>query len=984
MKHWIPILFVVACITALPTIAKAATVYVNSSTGNDTTGNGTSGNPYQTFNQGYTVAIAGDTLDLTGTFDWSNSAETGDATTSGYTFTKNLTVQGQGAGVTFIQASSTENTADRRVFTIGTGRTITIKNLTMRYGVSTATESGGAITNSGNLTIQSAALKYNRFNSTTNSYGAAAIELPNDANSTLTIATSTIAYNSYNGRYYGSGGIFAGQTNTISITASTFHNNHATSSDPATFAFSYADPSGAIGVFRFVTTTVTNSTFTNNSTNSYGGALQIYYPNSYKITNSTIANNTASLGAGGILFESVTNGYNIHMKNTILANNTANGSPSDFHAFDASSGGRVTDNGYNIVEYSTNKTWSATGDITGDQASLNVSSTLADNSATNGVQTLALSSGSVAINAGNATAHSSIAIPGTDQRGGTRNSTVDIGAFEYGAGGLVDITAPTVSQTAPSTGGAVGGASVALTATASDDIAIAGVSFYVDSTLQGSEDTSSPYSITWNSTATSTGSHTAFVVARDSSNNYATSSSVSFTVDNVNPTLSSVSSSALTSSATITWSSNESTSSKVNFGITSSYGTSTTETDTSPRVTSHSVSLSGLVACTLYHYQAQGADTAGNTGTSTDGTFTSTGCTGSASVTSTEQSSITTVAGGTVTHGVLSLTVPVSFTATSSSAVFQINKLDNTAFRASAGAPSGVSQVGSATFSLKSFTDATTTLETFASPITVTLSYTASDVAGITESSLQIYRYDGSSWSALSSCSVNTSAKTVSCTTTRFSEFSLFGQVAQAASVSTSSGGGFFVIVEPRAQPGSEKLDFTINNGESVTATPTLSLAFNADPVAVRGYSVSLDPTFAHDSIYSYKDSVEYSLPDVPGTYRVYARYYSTSVHASPVYSHVIEYKKMSTEKAPQKTTLEILFTRNLSRGVAGDDVRRLQEYLNSRGFLIAVSGYGSPGNETTHFGSLTQEALIKFQKASGIDPAMGYFGPITRSVIAR
>ena len=57
-------------------------------------------------------------------------------------------------------------------------------------------------------------------------------------------------------------------------------------------------------------------------------------------------------------------------------------------------------------------------------------------------------------------------------------------------------------------------------------------------------------------------------------------------------------------------------------------------------------------------------------------------------------------------------------------------------------------------------------------------------------------------------------------------------------------------------------------------------------------------------------------------------------------------------------------------------------KYLNAHGFIIAASGAGSAGNETKTFGSLTQAALIKFQKANNITPAAGYFGPKTRTVV--
>ena len=75
-------------------------------------------------------------------------------------------------------------------------------------------------------------------------------------------------------------------------------------------------------------------------------------------------------------------------------------------------------------------------------------------------------------------------------------------------------------------------------------------------------------------------------------------------------------------------------------------------------------------------------------------------------------------------------------------------------------------------------------------------------------------------------------------------------------------------------------------------------------------------------------------------------------------------------------------FARNLEVGTTGDDVMGLQVFLNTRGYQIAASGPGSPGNETNKFGGLTRAALIKFQKANGISPAAGYFGPKTRAVV--
>ena len=67
---------------------------------------------------------------------------------------------------------------------------------------------------------------------------------------------------------------------------------------------------------------------------------------------------------------------------------------------------------------------------------------------------------------------------------------------------------------------------------------------------------------------------------------------------------------------------------------------------------------------------------------------------------------------------------------------------------------------------------------------------------------------------------------------------------------------------------------------------------------------------------------------------------------------------------------------------MTGADVKQLQIFLNSQGFTVAKTGAGSPGQESTYFGPLTQKAVAKFQKANEITPVVGYFGPITRAFI--
>lgn len=75
-------------------------------------------------------------------------------------------------------------------------------------------------------------------------------------------------------------------------------------------------------------------------------------------------------------------------------------------------------------------------------------------------------------------------------------------------------------------------------------------------------------------------------------------------------------------------------------------------------------------------------------------------------------------------------------------------------------------------------------------------------------------------------------------------------------------------------------------------------------------------------------------------------------------------------------------FPRDLWKSLTGADVKELQILLNGHGHPLAAAGVGSPGNETEYFGSLTENALSKFQAENGIAPAAGYFGRITRAFI--
>lgn len=92
----------------------------------------------------------------------------------------------------------------------------------------------------------------------------------------------------------------------------------------------------------------------------------------------------------------------------------------------------------------------------------------------------------------------------------------------------LDGNAPTVSLTAPANGANVTG-TVAVSATASDDVGVDRVEFLLNGTLLGS-DANTPYSIHWNSATTSTGSHTLQARAFDLADNVGTSATVAVNV----------------------------------------------------------------------------------------------------------------------------------------------------------------------------------------------------------------------------------------------------------------------------------------------------------------------------------------------------------------------------------------------------------------------------------------------------------------------
>jgi hypothetical protein len=383
--------------------------------------------------QAITDATSGDTIQ----FQFATTPVTISLTSGDLQIDKNLTITGLGAANLIIDASS--NSGGRRVFTIGSGVTVSISALTVKNGQghSSALGSiggdGGGIYNLGNLTLTNVVVSNNT--ATNSGTGAGGGGIYN--NGTLALVGSTVSNNTAGsktsvGANFVTGGAIRNSNGTLTVTDSTISNN-------------FAQIGG--GIFDTGSMTVTGSTFASNSagvgivttTTLEGGAIFINAQGSGAIVNSTFSGNSAHDNGGAI----ANNGTVSVSFSTFSANSAPNGnSVSATHntltlkadIFSNStncliSGGSIVSDGHNLATDSSCNL-NATGDLPNTAPGLDPSG-LQNNSGS--TQTIALLSSSAAVDTiptpcTNASGNS-VSI---DQRGVTRpqGTNCDIGAFE--------------------------------------------------------------------------------------------------------------------------------------------------------------------------------------------------------------------------------------------------------------------------------------------------------------------------------------------------------------------------------------------------------------------------------------------------------------------------------------------------------------------------------------------------------------------------
>ncbi len=401
----------------------------------------------------------GDVIDLTGISGTITLLST-------LTVDDNLTINGPGEGVLTISGNNAV-----RVISINTGKTVTIRSLTIANG-RVVDNSGAGINNSGDLTLENMVITNNHVVKGSSDFLRGGGIHSND-NAVITIKDTIISSNS---AVQNGGGIHVGFDGGVSLTNVVIDNN----------SLSYSGSSGGgISIREGTTATLDKVSITNNTAINDGGGL--YSDESLSMTNSLVAGNTVGsdlvnagsdggglqLGGAGKTFTlrnitvsgnsainmndnaygggiSMTNGT-LDLNNVTIASNSAEGQGGGLYVGGSTVnignsiiGGNISVNttsqdcigsvnslGYNLIQDPTSCT--IDGSIIGVLVSLNpMLKPLANNGGP--TQTHALPVNSPATEAGNnATCET------TDQRGFKRpqGTTCDLGAYELRKGKML-------------------------------------------------------------------------------------------------------------------------------------------------------------------------------------------------------------------------------------------------------------------------------------------------------------------------------------------------------------------------------------------------------------------------------------------------------------------------------------------------------------------------------------------------------------------
>jgi lysophospholipase L1-like esterase/uncharacterized OsmC-like protein len=411
-------------------------------------------------------------------------------------------------------------------------------------------------------------------------------------------------------------------------------------------------------------------------------------------------------------------------------------------------------------------------------------------------------------------------------------------------------------------------------------------------------------------------------------------------IDGVSPVISNTSSSSDTTTITLSWDTDEAASTQIEYGTTISYGSSTVEEDTSPRVTSHDQTITGLTSCTTYHIRAVSEDAAGNIGYSSDIEVTTTGCdTTDPVISNTSSSSDTT-------------TITLSWD-TDEAASTQIEYGTTISYGSS-------------------------TVEEDTSPRVTSHDQTITGLTSCTTYHIRAVSEDAAGNIGYSS---DIEVTTTGCSSS--------GPGVTSISSSPSSSGAVITWVTDEVASSQVEYGTTLSYGSLTAETDTSPRVLN--------HSVSLS-FLTSCTTYNFRIITKNSSLDTTTTSN------NTFTTSGCVISHSQGFSSATNKSTQAENTLEVVknkapndipnnvppspnvvapnLLRRLALGDRGEDVRSLQKFLNSIGFILdTTGGVGSPGHETSIFADKTNNAIKRFQAAEGLI-ADGIVGPLTRKAI--
>lgn len=350
-----------------------ATHYVDGVLGNDVPENGTINNPWRTIQYAINNVPNPTTATIVikvaaGTYTLNNNSILIDRNFV------NFTLLGSGATTTVIQSTVDPATSTKRVINIGTGETVTIKNVTIEHG---RNEIGAGINCS--------------------------------SGSNLNIQNCIIDDNDYPGAQSCYGGIYS--------SSNTLMENCTISNNLGGYCSGFAISSG--------TAIITNCTFYNNAASSWCGHIGVGYQAKLIITNCTITKG----GIGIYVFSS--GFYGVYIKNCLIYNLDPYQKSINGNGYTPITGSNniIESQDYSYFTNGVNGCFVGTGlNVWGNGQS--TPPDLALNNTLNGTTTCCILPGSIANNTGGTGLNNNVTVPTTDQRGFIRSGNPDIGAFE--------------------------------------------------------------------------------------------------------------------------------------------------------------------------------------------------------------------------------------------------------------------------------------------------------------------------------------------------------------------------------------------------------------------------------------------------------------------------------------------------------------------------------------------------------------------------